>query len=1079
LAWSHQLVTVGRDTPTVLAICAFGIPSAANSTIRRARFARPDGTLGTQVLTLRGEDAYRKRYIEGYQTTPLRSRHDTGSCRDRRTTVRGAAFPPGDLPTVWVGRQRELAALQAAVDSVGDGKGSVVWVEGEPGIGKSALVATGVEAARDAGWNVFWGTAHSMSQRLPFRVVLDCLQIRHDSPDQRKAAIADYLRQHHPGLFAEHDFAHAAVEMLLSLVDELCAASPTVIVVDDLHWADVASLTVWHQLTLAVSQLPLLLIATCHQAPRRPDVQELRASVLRRGGTLVTVGPLDESEVGALVTGMVGVAPRGSMVPLVASTMGNPLYLRELIIALGREQILAIGSANLDVSADVITRIPQSLIAAISDRLSFMPTTTMGMLRAATLLGREFAVTDLAVLLRRSAFTLTAEVQDALAAGIIAPIDSHLAFRHPLIHQVLYESMPLAMRAALHQEAAQSLAAANAEPLVVAQQLLSSGRPGGAWARHWLMDAAPTFTVRAPELASELLERELDHGQMHRSERALLSIVLARVLLQLGRHADGVMRARQALAAAVEPASRGEIYWLLARSLSAMGNNKEAIETVERALHEAEVLGVWRARLLASRAMFERASTGDLDASDATAQQALQAGKEAADPFAIAYALVALWLSNSIRRNHLAALDCIDRALAALGGGTEHVDLRSFILDGRIFTMQNLDRWSDAEATLLEARELAHRHDPRNAAPSVTAGVLMYWLGRWDDALAELSAVNEDLAEITYSGLRERGPALLWHGVAALIAVRRGDRRLAEHSLSAGLAIPVSTAADRENSDFLTVAHALTAEQDGDPLRALSIMSTFLERRPGEMTLVHQWLPDIVRLALAVGNHQTALVASRTCQAEAAAESIPARATAASNRCSGLLEGDPAELRQAVAHYRTVGPAPDLAGALEDLAVVLAGCGRADEARTVLAEAVNGYDSLGAAWDSAQAERRLRALGIRRGVQGPRPHRAAFGWEALTPTELKVAEHIAQGQSTPKIANDMFLSRRTVQTHISHILNKIDAQSRVEIAREVFRRRTDVVVPKAQLGHCGRSQGPNWCKQCGSGLFEISGHARL
>ena len=119
--------------------------------------------------------------------------------------------------------------------------------------------------------------------------------------------------------------------------------------------------------------------------------------------------------------------------------------------------------------------------------------------------------------------------------------------------------------------------------------------------------------------------------------------------------------------------------------------------------------------------------------------------------------------------------------------------------------------------------------------------------------------------------------------------------------------------------------------------------------------------------------------------------------------------------------------------------MVLAERGKAEEARSALNEAVERYDGLGAAWDIGRAERRLRVLGIRRGVHGARPHRAAFGWEALTPTELKIAEQIAQGQSTPKIAEGMFLSRRTVQTHISHILTKLGVRSRVDIAREAFR----------------------------------------
>lgn len=963
--------------------------------------------------------------------------------------MQAARVWPSHQTGVWVGRQRELAALHAAADAVANGVGSVVWVEGEAGIGKSALVASGLETAGtagDAAWNLFWGTADQLSQQLPLRVMLDCLEIRHDSPDQRKAAIADYLRHHRPGFFAGYDATYTAVEMLLALVDECCAASPTVIVIDDLHWADKATLTVWHRLTLAAGQLPLLLIGTCRQGPRRPDVQELRTTVLQRGGTVISLGPLDEAEVNALVTGMIGATPRGSMFPLMASTMGNPLYLHELIATLGRERILAIGSAKSDTATEVIRSIPPSFTASLRDRLSVMLGATVEMLRAATLLGNEFAVTDLAVILRRSAFDLASELQDALAAGIITPTDSRMAFRHPLIHQVLYDSTPQALRAALHQEAAQSLAEANTEPLLVAQQLLASGRPGGSWVQRWLIDAAPALAARAPELAVELLRRELDDTPTHHSDWVLLSVALGRTLLGLGRNDESVMRARQALAVATDSASRAELHWLLARSLSSLGSTDEALEAVERALRQADVPDIWRARLLAFRAVLQRASTGDLDAADASAQEALQVGEEAADTFAIAYAQVSLWLINSVRRDHAAALDCIDRALGVIGGSADYADLRTFILDGRIFTMQNLSRWPDAEATLVRARGLAEGHDPRDAAPSVTAAVLMYWLGRWDDALTELGAVSDDLAEFTYSGLRERGPALLWHGVAALIAARRDDRQSAAHSLSAGLALPVRTAADRENRDFLTFAHALSAEQDGDPLRALSILSTFLERQAGEMTLVHQWLPDVIRIALTVGDHQTALAALRRCQAEAAAESTPARAAAASERCSGLVNRDPAELSQAVARYRAVGPAVDLAGALEDLAVVLADRGRPDEARNALTEAIDGYDGFGAAWDSSRAERRLRALGIRRGVLGPRPRRAAFGWEALTPTELKIAERVAQGQSTPVIAHEMFLSRRTVQTHISHILVKIGARSRVDIAREVFRRR-----PGAQL----------------------------
>jgi DNA-binding CsgD family transcriptional regulator len=212
-----------------------------------------------------------------------------------------------------------------------------------------------------------------------------------------------------------------------------------------------------------------------------------------------------------------------------------------------------------------------------------------------------------------------------------------------------------------------------------------------------------------------------------------------------------------------------------------------------------------------------------------------------------------------------------------------------------------------------------------------------------------------------------------------------------------------------------------------------------LPRRDAEMCLTHQWMPDLVRLALAVGDQDMALAASRACQAEAAAETRPARAAAASLRCRELLESDPGSLRDAVAHYRAVGPVVELAAALEDLAVVLAGHGCEADARAALNEAVSLYEGMQALWDIRRADGRLRACGIRRGVRGRRSRSAATGWEALTPTEVKIAALIAQGDSTSDIARGTYLSRRTVQTYISRILAKLDAKSRLEIVHEALR----------------------------------------
>jgi DNA-binding CsgD family transcriptional regulator len=118
---------------------------------------------------------------------------------------------------------------------------------------------------------------------------------------------------------------------------------------------------------------------------------------------------------------------------------------------------------------------------------------------------------------------------------------------------------------------------------------------------------------------------------------------------------------------------------------------------------------------------------------------------------------------------------------------------------------------------------------------------------------------------------------------------------------------------------------------------------------------------------------------------------------------------------------------------------VLAERGQHDEARAALNEAVRLYEGMNARWDIRRADSRLRPYGIRRGARGPRGPRGTSGWGALTPTEVKIAALVARGDSTSEIARGMFLSRRTVQTYISHILAKLGAKSRVEIVREALR----------------------------------------
>jgi len=955
----------------------------------------------------------------------------------------GGAYVTGmwsaDRPPQWVGRAPELAILRAGVEALRSGEGAVVWVEGEPGIGKSSMVAEALAAGSEPGWDIGWGIAGKLTERLPLRVMQDCLQVRPGSPDPRRAHAAGLLRDLRPGLFAGGDVSAVGIEVLASLADELCAAAPTVIVLDDLQWADNASLILWHQLAASIDQLRLLLIGTCRPVPRRPEVQELRAAVVRHGGAVVTLGPLPETDVSALVTAMLGLPPGDALRRLTAQAAGNPLYVRELVDAMVREQALDIGPAAAEVSA-ARERMPASLAAVLTDRLSSVSAGTAPLLRTASLLGERFAVTDLAVVLRRPASDLAAGIEEAMAAGILTGRDPDLGFRHLLIKQALYESMPIALRTALHAEAARELAASGADVLSVAQQLAAANKRGEAWIRTWLVESGPALAIRAPQVGAEILRRELDAAPSGDEARDGLMASLAWVLLAAGSFQDAAAQASRALTVVTDPVRRAETYWVLTRAQVSAGRNDDAVATMRQALASAGLPGEWQARMLALLAMLQRAATGDLEAADATAIQALTAAEQAGDAFATAHALTDLWLTRSIRRDHAAALEAIDRALRVLGDDPGYADLRSFALDDRIFTLQNLDRWPQAELTLRRAREASQRGGNPDRATWVTAAVLRYWLGEWDDALAELGPDDTDAPGLTYSFLRERWSALLLHGVSALIAGRRDERTVADQHLRQGLELPIQTVPDRENQDFLVAAHALALEQSGETYQAMLRLAAILPRRDGEMTLIHQWLPDLVRLALAAGDRELAQAATRACRAEAAAETQPARATVASLRCHGLLASDPGLLREAVAHYRAIGPAVELPAALEDLAVVQAGSGREEDARAAFNEAVRLYEGLQARWDIRRAEGRLRPHGIRVGLRGQRGRRPAFGWEALTPTEHKIAVMVAGGDSTSDIARSMALSRRTVQTYISHILAKLGAKGRVDIVREALRR---------------------------------------
>ncbi len=362
-----------------------------------------------------------------------------------------------------VGRESDMALLTGLIKEVARGHGSSVLIEGEPGIGKSALVRAAVAEAPETGCEVFWGAGDELGQALPLLPFLDGLRVREPSANPRRNTIVRLLRGE---VAADRgtDVPAVLAEQLLALVTEQCAVRPTILVVDDLQWADQASVALWGRLAKAAQRVPLLLVGMMRPVPQRDDLLALRR-VAGEAARLQLTG-LTGDAVADLVAALAGGRPDDGLMRLADGAAGNPLYVTELVAALARGSRLTVtesGAAELAGGSA-----PGSLSAAIADRLGFVAGPVRDVLRAAALLGTDFAVTDLAIVLGRNVADLIPAVDEACAAGVLAESGHGLGFRHPLIRAALYDDMTAPVRAAWHRDAAHALAEAGAP-----------GRPGG------------------------------------------------------------------------------------------------------------------------------------------------------------------------------------------------------------------------------------------------------------------------------------------------------------------------------------------------------------------------------------------------------------------------------------------------------------------------------------------------------------------------------------------------------------------------------------------------------------------------
>ncbi|MEV7044189.1 BTAD domain-containing putative transcriptional regulator [Amycolatopsis sp. NPDC051061] len=840
----------------------------------------------------------RDRLVESSGTEPgpaLRRLHDELREKPAPKPPPAVHVPRSPVTTmperadVFFGREAELARLCEAVAELGAGTGRSLWLEGEPGSGRTALLAELLAMAQD--FRPAFAAADALDQRFALRPLLDALGVHPRATDERRANLAARL--------AERS-GDDPVDSLLGLVRELCAEAPLVLVVDDLHWADDTTLRVWRHLSRETRELPLLLVGACRPVPRPAALDDLRAELDNDVTTVLALPPLADADTHGLATELVGAPPGPGLRTLVSHGSGNPRYVREIVESLLAQSLIVLDGVHAHLDGNPYQTIPAPLGSRITLYLSFLSSGTRDTLRWAALLGREFSLSDIAVATERPPTALVGAVDEAITSGVLVESGARLAFRHPLLRRVLYEKTPAAMRVALHRQLAEAFAAARAPADRVAEQLAAAPPQVDPWVTTWLLDNIGAVATETPRVAVDLLRHAVTQGTLPPDARETLTATLARLLFWLGREPEA--EARSVVARTSDSKRAAEMRWILAYVYYRRGDFAEATAELKRTLDDADVPEMWRGR-------------------------------------------------------HESLLATLER----LGEETALAPAGLHPLDDAALSVPTLDSLDEAAEPLAAARRIA----ATRAVPGemhLAGAVHYYWLGRWSEALSELDAVIRDGAETASYVLRSPGSALLVHGVGALIAGHRDEPVLARTHVDAAGRQQWPPGLEPDGGDFLLAARALLAEQDGRPEAALAALLPLLEENYPPAAR-HQWLPDLVRLSLWLGESGLAQRAVGLLTPEG--EVPPAHAAAAAH-CRGLVTGDPEPVLTAVTHYRAAGRLLKQAKATEDAAILLAESGRLDDARIAFRAALAKYTAMGAAWDMRRAESRMQPFGIRR-----------------------------------------------------------------------------------------------------------------
>jgi DNA-binding CsgD family transcriptional regulator/tetratricopeptide (TPR) repeat protein len=955
-------------------------------------------------------------------------------------------------PGAILGRRTQLAALGDALARLERRGCPVVAVSGEPGIGKTRLLDELSTRADDRGHLVLSGRAAELEQDLPFAVAVDALGDYAASLGEARiqrlvGAQAAELAPVVPGLDGLGDATasrlqderfqtHRAVRALL---EALGGTTRVVLVLDDLHWADDASLELVAHLLRRPPRRGVLLALGFRPAPVRPVLVDALAAAARDGAVVeLPLTGLTRADADGLLPGRLPAALRDA---LYEQAGGNPFYLQEL----GRA-----AAPTAVPGGDV----PRGVALALDQEVRALPEPAQRLARAAAVAGDPIAL-DVAIAAAGLDEEPALDALDALlGAALLTPTDvpRRYRFRHPLVRRAVYDTTAEGWRLAAHARAARALEQRGGSLTARAHHLERCAQLGDHAAVGVLLGAGAAVAARAPAAAAGWYAaalRLLPEDAETTPQRLGVLVLLAQCQAATG----GLEPALASLTAALDLAGdEPELAPLRARLTAGcamcenlLGRHEAAHGRLVAALdHVGDPRSAAAADLqveLAADALYD----ADFDAMREWAGRGLETAVARDEP---ALALVAEGLVAFAEL----CLGDVDAAQTATAGAAQRLDalgddLLATRLDGPYylgFAEYFAERYEDSIRHLRRGLAVSRASGQGQFATPMTIG-----LAHACEVTGRIRAGLEH-AEAAVEAARLAGnrQVLCWALTAeAWIAAIAGD---VPRARTAGAeAMGLLGALDESVLSRATRVHVAAALLEaGEPERCLEAMADaggpdFPQVEPGRRA----WLyAALARAELELGHGVVAdawVARGEALQAQLGLGHVEA-AVAHAHALADLRRGDaPGALAQA---QRAERAAADAGAAV-----------MAARARTVAGRAAAAAGDPGAAaWlEHAEAElaamgalrlrdeaaRELRRLGRRVGARRRRAPAGAGGLASLSGREREIAELVAEGRTNREIAAELFLSEKTVESHLTKVFAKLGVSGRVAVAGAVGRQR--------------------------------------